>query len=61
MLRAVDDRNGADRRVADDRPAAHELDRTRVGQRRDRPGDAEGAEIDDGKPRLRVAGDERRA
>ena len=56
----VDDRDRADRGMADDRALADELDRARVGQRRDRAHDAVGAEVDDGEPLLGVAGDERR-
>ena len=46
--------------MADDGAVAHELDRARVGQGRDRARDAKRVEIDDREPRLRVAGDERR-
>ena len=56
----IDDRDGAHRGVADDCTLADELDRPRVGQRRDRPHRAVGAEIDDREPLLGVAGDERR-
>ncbi len=57
---AIDDRDGSERGVADDGAVAHELDRARVGQRRDRARDAIRVEVDDREPRLRVTGDERR-
>jgi len=46
---ALDDRDGADRRVTDNRSASDELDRPRIGKRRQMPENAERAEVDDGE------------
>ena len=57
---AVDDRDGADRGMADDGAVADELDRARIRDRRESSGDPERAEVDHCEPRLSVARDERR-
>ena len=61
MQRAVrvDDRDGAERPVRNDRARSHALDRARTGRCRDPTYDAESREVDDGEPRLVVASDER--
>ncbi len=56
----IDERDCSQRGVAHDGAVADELDRPRIGQRRDRTHDAIRAQVDDRKPLLGVAGDERR-
>ncbi len=58
--RRADDRDRADRRVADDGTSPDELDRTRVGQRGDRANDGERPQVDNGEPCICIARDERR-